>query len=78
MFKSRLIPTIFLVLGWLYQLECIQAGIYLLLYTLLGSLPLLVGVLFIYGSLGSLCLFLLRDTVLDRRLFYVCMFWFFG
>ena len=74
LFKGRLIPTIFLVLGWRYQIECIQAGIYLLFYTLLGSLPLLVGVLFTYGSLGSLCLFLLRDTVLDRRMFYVRVF----
>lgn len=78
LFKSRLIPTIFLVLGWRYQLECIQAGIYLLFYTLLGSLPLLVCVLFTYGSSGSLRLFLLQNTVLDRRMFHVCVFWIFG
>jgi NADH-ubiquinone oxidoreductase chain 4 len=58
-FESRLIPTLFLILGWGYQPERVQAGIYLLFYTLLASLPLLVGILFIYNSLGSLCLFLL-------------------
>jgi len=42
-----------------YQPERVQAGIYLLSYTLLASLPLLVGIFFVYNSLGSLCLFLL-------------------
>jgi len=49
-----------LIWGWGYQPERIQAGIYLLFFlTLLASLPLLFGILFIYNSLGSLCLFLL-------------------
>jgi len=47
-----LIPTLFLILGWGYQPERFQAGIYLLFYTLLASLPLLVGILFVYNSLG--------------------------
>ena len=43
-------------------------------YTLLASLPLLVGILFIYNSLGSLCLFLLCvNSSLVGGLFYVCM-----
>jgi NADH-ubiquinone oxidoreductase chain 4 len=41
-----LIPTLFLILGWGYQPERVQAGISLLFYTLLASLPLLVGILF--------------------------------
>jgi NADH-ubiquinone oxidoreductase chain 4 len=61
-----------LILGWGYQPERVQAGIYLLFYTLLASLPLLVGILFIYNSLGSLCLFLLcGGNSLDGGLFYV-------
>jgi len=51
-----------LILDWEYQPERVQAGIYLLFYTLLASLPLLVGILFIYNSLGSLCLFLLSGS----------------
>jgi len=50
-FESRLIPILFLILGWGYQPETVQAGIYLLFYTLLASLPLLVGILFVYNSL---------------------------
>jgi len=58
-FESRLIPNLFLILGWGYQPERVEAGIYLLFYTLLASLPLLVGILFVYNSLGGLCLFIL-------------------
>nr|QXI86586.1 NADH dehydrogenase subunit 4 [Phoxotermes cerberus] len=73
-FESSLIPTLFLILGWGYQPERVQAGIYLLFYTLLASLPLLVGILFIYSSLGSLCFYLLAgDVSLVGGLFYVCM-----
>ena len=61
------------------QVKCVQAGIYLLFYNLLASLPLLVGVLFVYSSLGSLCLFLLcGDNSLVGGLFYVSVifaFW---
>nr|AIY61914.1 NADH dehydrogenase subunit 4 [Aderitotermes sp. TB-2014] len=73
-FESSLIPTLFLILGWGYQPERVQAGIYLLFYTLLASLPLLVGILFIYNSLGSLCFYLLcGNNSLVGGLFYVCM-----
>nr|WFP43261.1 NADH dehydrogenase subunit 4 [Rhomboptera ligata] len=53
-FESSLIPTLFLILGWGYQPERLQAGIYLMFYTLFASLPLLVGLLYIYGCYGSL------------------------
>nr|YP_006234450.1 NADH dehydrogenase subunit 4 [Gammarus duebeni]AER12196.1 NADH dehydrogenase subunit 4 [Gammarus duebeni] len=39
-FESCLIPIFFLILGWGYQPERAQAGIYMLFYTLFGSLPL--------------------------------------
>jgi NADH-ubiquinone oxidoreductase chain 4 len=57
-----------------YQPERVQAGIYLLFYTLLASLPLLVGISFFYNSLCSLCLFLLSgNNSLVGSLFYICM-----
>nr|YP_009350346.1 NADH dehydrogenase subunit 4 [Hypotermes makhamensis]AQP26844.1 NADH dehydrogenase subunit 4 [Hypotermes makhamensis] len=73
-FESSLIPTLFLILGWGYQPERVQAGIYLLFYTLLASLPLLVGILFVYNYLCSLCLFLFYGACPSSGvLFYVCM-----
>nr|YP_010175362.1 NADH dehydrogenase subunit 4 [Cincticostella fusca]QSL98501.1 NADH dehydrogenase subunit 4 [Cincticostella fusca] len=55
-FEASLIPTLFLILGWGYQPERVQAGTYLLFYTLLASLPLLVGIFVFYDSFGSLFL----------------------
>nr|QAX91202.1 NADH dehydrogenase subunit 4 [Parrhinotermes aequalis] len=73
-FESSLIPTLFLILGWGYQPERVQAGIYLLFYTLLASLPLLIGILFVYYSLGTLCLFLFFNSLVSSSwIFYVCM-----
>ena len=49
-FESSLIPTLFLILGWGYQPERLQAGVYLLFYTLLASLPLLIGIFYIKNN----------------------------
>lgn len=74
-FEASLIPTLFLILGWGYQPERVQAGIYLLFYTLLASLPLLVGIFYIYTKLGSLFIpFLTRSPRLSgSRLFYLAI-----
>lgn len=53
-FEISLIPTLLLILGWGYQPERIQAGLYLLFYTLLASLPLLVGIFYIYNMRNTL------------------------
>jgi NADH-ubiquinone oxidoreductase chain 4 len=58
-FEFSLIPITGIVLGWGYQPERLQARNYLVLYTVLASLPLLVSVLFIYGINGHVSFFLL-------------------
>nr|YP_009561689.1 NADH dehydrogenase subunit 4 [Scopura longa]QAT19800.1 NADH dehydrogenase subunit 4 [Scopura longa] len=72
-FESSLIPTLFLILGWGYQPERLQAGVYLLFYTLLASLPLLVGIFYIYGLNSSLYFSLLYKLNIDHILVYVCL-----
>nr|YP_009349761.1 NADH dehydrogenase subunit 4 [Decma fissa]AQM39793.1 NADH dehydrogenase subunit 4 [Decma fissa] len=72
-FEGSLIPTLFLILGWGYQPERLQAGIYLLFYTLLASLPLLVGLFNIYGFYGSLYIGLLNNMSLSSMLFYLSL-----
>nr|URX54378.1 NADH dehydrogenase subunit 4 [Calcaritermes brevicollis] len=72
-FESSLIPTVFLILGWGYQPERLQAGIYLLFYTLLASLPMLVGIFYFYDVSGSVCLFLLTKSDFFSNFFYLCM-----
>nr|YP_009648530.1 NADH dehydrogenase subunit 4 [Micromus angulatus]AMW67873.1 NADH dehydrogenase subunit 4 [Micromus sp. YW-2016]ARO47901.1 NADH dehydrogenase subunit 4 [Micromus angulatus]QCE31811.1 NADH dehydrogenase subunit 4 [Micromus angulatus] len=71
-FESSLIPTLFLILGWGYQPERLQAGIYLLFYTLLGSLPMLVGIMYLYSKI-NLLMFCLMNFIPLNYLFYFCM-----
>nr|VFU78783.1 NADH dehydrogenase subunit 4 [Proasellus ibericus] len=44
-FEASLIPTFTLIIGWGYQPERLQAGVYMMLYTIFASLPLLVVLL---------------------------------
>lgn len=53
-FEASLIPTLFIIIGWGYQPERLQAGIYFLFYTLTASLPLLVVLILLRLKLGSL------------------------
>nr|QQQ88732.1 NADH dehydrogenase subunit 4 [Hyalella sp. 2015-x] len=45
LFETSLIPILIIIMGWGYQPERLQAGIYLLFYTIFGSLPLLIIIL---------------------------------
>nr|YP_010248512.1 NADH dehydrogenase subunit 4 [Turanogryllus eous]QTK22276.1 NADH dehydrogenase subunit 4 [Turanogryllus eous] len=56
-FEGSLIPTLLLILGWGYQPERVQAGMYLIFYTLMASLPLLIGLLSFYGENGTIYLY---------------------
>nr|YP_009271136.1 NADH dehydrogenase subunit 4 [Sitophilus zeamais]ANW06515.1 NADH dehydrogenase subunit 4 [Sitophilus zeamais]QJA14881.1 NADH dehydrogenase subunit 4 [Sitophilus zeamais]QKE47562.1 NADH dehydrogenase subunit 4 [Sitophilus zeamais] len=71
-FEISLIPTFFLIIGWGYQPERISAGKYLLFYTLLASLPMMVGIFFIYKNVGSLEFYFLSLN-LNSFLFYLCI-----
>nr|YP_010399731.1 NADH dehydrogenase subunit 4 [Ceratostoma fournieri]UQM88335.1 NADH dehydrogenase subunit 4 [Ceratostoma fournieri]UUL98745.1 NADH dehydrogenase subunit 4 [Ocinebrellus inornatus] len=53
MFEASLIPTLFLILGWGYQPERLQAGMYMMIYTVAASLPLLFTVLWASQKLMS-------------------------
>nr|QRV62497.1 NADH dehydrogenase subunit 4 [Hydroporus melanarius] len=53
-FESSLIPTLLLIMGWGYQPERLQAGIYLLFYTLFASLPMMIGIFYYYNSYMTL------------------------
>nr|QDI93876.1 NADH dehydrogenase subunit 4 [Ausejanus albisignatus] len=58
-FECSLIPTILLIFGWGYQPERLLAGYYLLFYTLVFSLPMLLGIFYIYQNCYTLNYFLI-------------------
>uniref|UniRef100_P33511 NADH-ubiquinone oxidoreductase chain 4 n=1 Tax=Anopheles quadrimaculatus TaxID=7166 RepID=NU4M_ANOQU len=73
-FEASLIPTLFLILGWGYQPERLQAGVYLLFYTLLASLPLLIGIFYILNFMDTLSFTLLLNYMFtDMNLLYLSL-----
>nr|QJD07241.1 NADH dehydrogenase subunit 4 [Choroterpides apiculata (nomen nudum)] len=72
-FESSLIPTLFLILGWGYQPERVQAGMYLLFYTLLASLPLLIGIFYLDMLNYSLSFIMLKGEILVSNLLLYLM-----
>nr|BBI37632.1 NADH dehydrogenase subunit 4 [Trimma fangi] len=62
MFEATLIPTLIMITRWGNQAERLNAGTYFLFYTLAGSLPLLVALLLLQNTTGTLSLLILTYT----------------
>uniref|UniRef100_UPI0030012F95 NADH dehydrogenase subunit 4 n=1 Tax=Parotis marginata TaxID=990162 RepID=UPI0030012F95 len=72
-FEGSLIPTLMLIIGWGYQPERIQAGMYLLFYTLFVSLPLLLGIFYIFNEMNYIMIYFLKFFNFDLYLLYFSM-----
>nr|YP_010397859.1 NADH dehydrogenase subunit 4 [Rasbora kalbarensis]UQJ79071.1 NADH dehydrogenase subunit 4 [Rasbora kalbarensis] len=62
MFEATLIPTLIIITRWGNQAERLNAGTYFLFYTLAGSLPLLVALLLLQQTTGTLSMLILQYT----------------
>nr|QNE85396.1 NADH dehydrogenase subunit 4 [Psychomyia pusilla] len=60
-FEVSLLPVLFLIIGWGYQVERIQAGVYLLFYTLFLSLPMLLVLINIFNVDKHLMIYLIKN-----------------
>nr|ADP24458.1 NADH dehydrogenase subunit 4 [Puntius sp. CBM ZF-11245] len=60
MFEATLIPTLIIITRWGNQTERLNAGTYFLFYTLAGSLPLLIALLLLQHSMGTLSMLVLQ------------------
>jgi len=49
-FEATLVPTLLIILYWGYQPERIQAGIYIIMYTICASLPILIILIVIISA----------------------------
>nr|QAY82037.1 NADH dehydrogenase subunit 4 [Syphrea sp. REN-2018] len=72
-FEISLIPTLILIIGWGYQPERLEAGIYLLFYTLLMSLPMLIMLFYIYEKQSSLGFLNLKMLDLNSSFMFICL-----
>nr|ADO60532.1 NADH dehydrogenase subunit 4 [Drilus flavescens] len=71
-FEVSLVPTLFLILGWGYQPERIQAGFYMFFYTILASLPMMVSIFFVYNYFDSMS-FYFMNFMIDSLFLYLCL-----
>nr|BAV69816.1 NADH dehydrogenase subunit 4 [Elopichthys bambusa] len=60
MFEATLIPTLVIITRWGNQAERLNAGTYFLFYTLAGSLPLLIALLLLQQSTGTLSMLVIQ------------------
>lgn len=70
-FEMSLIPTLLLIIGWGYQPERLQAGIYMLFYTLVASLPILISIFFILYSNYTIVFFLINNLINSLFIFFL-------
>lgn len=75
-FESSLIPIFLLILGWGYQINRIQAGLYIILYTLFGSLPLLLIIFYWYKINYSININIWYNIYLSGYFYFIIIFGF--
>nr|YP_010852305.1 NADH dehydrogenase subunit 4 [Desmaulus extinctorium]WGH72837.1 NADH dehydrogenase subunit 4 [Desmaulus extinctorium] len=80
MFEASLIPTLILILSWGYQPERIQAGMYMMMYTVSASLPLLACIIMLGDKsmsfqMSMLGMFSYKLFSLDEMSFMVLNLW---
>nr|ADO60408.2 NADH dehydrogenase subunit 4 [Hydrochus sp. BMNH 840193] len=71
-FEMSLIPTLILIMGWGYQPERLQAGVYLLFYTMLASLPMMISIFYLYKIIYTLDFFFMYNMI-NSYLIYMFM-----
>nr|YP_010988169.1 NADH dehydrogenase subunit 4 [Eunaticina papilla]WOP07011.1 NADH dehydrogenase subunit 4 [Eunaticina papilla] len=64
-FEASLIPTLLLIIGWGYQPERIQAGMYMMIYTVGASLPFLLMILWTITEISSSNMLLISSLRLE-------------
>nr|YP_009132913.1 NADH dehydrogenase subunit 4 [Illex argentinus]AKA67040.1 NADH dehydrogenase subunit 4 [Illex argentinus] len=77
-FEISLIPTLMLIIGWGYQPERLQAGMYMMLYTITASLPLLLSLIMLGSMYSSFNMILIYYLNCLNLLYDVNILWFLG
>nr|YP_009754655.1 NADH dehydrogenase subunit 4 [Epomophorus wahlbergi]QIP52664.1 NADH dehydrogenase subunit 4 [Epomophorus wahlbergi]QIP52716.1 NADH dehydrogenase subunit 4 [Epomophorus wahlbergi] len=60
LFEATLVPTLIIITRWGGQTERLNAGLYFLFYTLVGSLPLLIALIYLQNITGSLNILIIQ------------------
>nr|AHA52459.1 NADH dehydrogenase subunit 4 [Acanthormius sp. QL-2013] len=73
MFETSLIPIMLIIMGWGYQIDRIQASMYMLFYTLFGSLPLLMILMYLYNNNYTLMMNIMHIKFMNLNNFIIYM-----
>nr|YP_009024200.1 NADH dehydrogenase subunit 4 [Prosadenoporus spectaculum]AGL46778.1 NADH dehydrogenase subunit 4 [Prosadenoporus spectaculum] len=74
-FEVSLIPTLMIIVGWGYQPERLQAGFYMMMYTVFASLPFLSLLFYFSSFFGSFfVLFFWEVSFLSDSFFFLVFF----
>nr|UAA82126.1 NADH dehydrogenase subunit 4 [Odontofroggatia galili] len=76
-FEFSLIPMYFLIMGWGYQPERINASMYMMFYTLFASLPMLIFIMYMYEYFYSLNFMILLYNIINSLNLNKLIFYFF-
>nr|YP_010560301.1 NADH dehydrogenase subunit 4 [Dryocosmus liui]UEE83321.1 NADH dehydrogenase subunit 4 [Dryocosmus liui] len=68
-FEVSMIPTLILIIGWGGQFERIEAGVYMLMYTLFASLPMMIIFFSIYYKINMLNMIFLNNLNLINNVY---------
>nr|ARH53995.1 NADH dehydrogenase subunit 4 [Phyllobrotica quadrimaculata] len=71
-FEISLVPVLMLIIGWGYQPERLEAGVYLLFYTLLMSLPMMIMIFYMSEKLNIMN-FMFMNQDLSMVFMYFCI-----
>nr|ARH54164.1 NADH dehydrogenase subunit 4 [Calvia decemguttata] len=72
-FEASLIPILILIMGWGYQPERIQAGMYMFFYTIMASLPMMLFILFLNSKFYCLDMSFLKLNLMSVILYFMML-----
>nr|YP_010990547.1 NADH dehydrogenase subunit 4 [Zanna robusticephalica]WOW98861.1 NADH dehydrogenase subunit 4 [Zanna robusticephalica] len=70
-FECSLIPLFLIIFGWGYQPERLGAGIFLIFYTLFGSFPFFISIIYLIDFFGSFSFILVYKILNNYLVFFV-------
>lgn len=72
-FEVSLLPLIFMILGWGYQVERLQASFYLFIYTIFGSIPFLLVIFFLDSAFLNTTWGVFLFVLLTNKYYFIVM-----
>jgi len=72
-FEASLIPTIIIITIWGYQPERIQASMYIMIYTIIASLPILIIFIILYININSTIINICNYELIVPKSIYILL-----